>query len=125
MTQVRGRWGKALKVPGHYQLTIHLAGKVAVNYGMIRIPENEWMEHSDDFTSVRNYSRRFRFRAFGHRVKEYEQGDCEDTGLIFSDKKAAKKELHELINSVEAKDGTTPLTYSILQAARVWCRCPR
>ncbi|MCV6626222.1 MAG: VWA domain-containing protein [Cellvibrionaceae bacterium] len=58
------------------------------------------------------------FRVFGHRVKEYAPGDCEDSELIYPLGKVNKQQLIGAVNKINVRAGTTPLTYSMVQAAK-------
>ncbi|MEJ2395600.1 MAG: VWA domain-containing protein [Candidatus Thiodiazotropha sp.] len=63
-------------------------------------------------------TRKLGFRVFGHRIKEYQPGDCQDTELVHSIKQFSVDELTQQISKITATNGTTPLSYSILQAAK-------
>lgn len=57
-------------------------------------------------------------RVYGHRVREYDQGDCEDSELLFRFQKVDKRRLTDAVRAIEVKAGTTPLAYSLVQAAK-------
>jgi len=58
------------------------------------------------------------FRVFGHRIKEYDEGDCKDTELLYPLAQLNRDQLVNTINKIKVTNGTTPLTYSIIQAAK-------
>ncbi|NIR32275.1 MAG: VWA domain-containing protein [Gammaproteobacteria bacterium] len=57
-------------------------------------------------------------RVYGHRVKEYDRGDCEDSQLLFSFQTVNKGALDRAVDAVRVKSGTTPLSYSLVKAAQ-------
>jgi Mg-chelatase subunit ChlD/surface antigen len=56
-------------------------------------------------------------RVYGHRIREGRKGDCEDSELVVPFGKSDKSKLLQQVQRIRAL-GTTPLAYSIRQAAR-------
>ncbi len=56
-------------------------------------------------------------RVYGHRIREGQQGDCQDTQLLYPFGKLDKDRLIGQIQTVKPL-GTTPITYSLRQTAR-------
>jgi len=56
-------------------------------------------------------------RVYGHRIREGKKGDCEDTQLLIPFGKSDKADLLKQIQGIKAL-GTTPLAYSVAQAAK-------
>jgi hypothetical protein len=56
------------------------------------------------------------FRVYGHRIREGRRGDCQDSELVFPFGRVDKPRLVERIQAIQAL-GTTPLAYSLQQAA--------
>jgi hypothetical protein len=57
------------------------------------------------------------FRVYGHRIREGRPGDCEDTELLFPFGQLDRERLLEQIRRTQAL-GTTPLAFSLEQAAK-------
>jgi Mg-chelatase subunit ChlD len=56
------------------------------------------------------------FRVYGRRIREGRRGDCQDSELVFPFGRVDKPRLVERIREIQAL-GTTPLAYSLQQAA--------
>lgn len=56
------------------------------------------------------------FRVYGHRIREGRRGDCQDSELMFPFGRVDKPRLIARIQAIQAL-GTTPLAYSLQQAA--------
>ena len=57
------------------------------------------------------------FRVYGHRIREGRPGDCEDTELLFPFGQLDRERLLEQVRRTQAL-GTTPLAFSLEQAAK-------
>ncbi len=56
-------------------------------------------------------------RVYGHRIREGQKGDCQDTELIYPFAKLDKDRLIAQIQAVKPL-GTTPIAYSLMQTAK-------
>lgn len=56
-------------------------------------------------------------RVYGHRIREGQPGDCEDSELMVPFQKLDKSRLLETVQNIQAL-GTTPIAYSLKQVAR-------
>ena len=56
-------------------------------------------------------------RVYGHRIREGQPGDCQDSELVFPFAKIDKPRLLERVRAIQAL-GTTPIAYSLQQVER-------
>lgn len=59
---------------------------------------------------------RVALRIYGHRIREKQPGDCQDSELVFPFAKIDKPRLLERVRAIKAL-GTTPIAYSLQQVA--------
>ena len=62
-------------------------------------------------------------RVYGHRIREGQPGDCQDSELVFPFAKLDKPRLLERVRAIQAL-GTTPIAYSLQQVARDFGAAP-
>jgi Mg-chelatase subunit ChlD len=56
-------------------------------------------------------------RVYGHRIREGQRGDCQDSELVFPFAKLDKARLRDRVRAIRAL-GTTPIAYSLQQVER-------
>jgi len=62
-------------------------------------------------------------RVYGHRIREGQKGDCQDSELVFPFAKIDKPRLIQRVRQIQAL-GTTPIAYSLQQVAQDFGSAP-
>ncbi|MGH7381033.1 MAG: vWA domain-containing protein [Candidatus Methylomirabilales bacterium] len=62
-------------------------------------------------------------RVYGHRIREGQKGDCQDSELVFPFAKIDKPRLIQRVRQIQAL-GTTPIAYSLQQVAQDFGNAP-
>lgn len=103
-------------VPGQIELIFDASGSMKRKIGgrmMIAIAKDAMAQIIESLPNDVEVA----LRVYGHRIRERQRGDCQDSELVFPFARIDKPRLLERVRAIHAL-GTTPIAYSLQQVER-------